>query len=254
MRSHGYTDDEIAWLLELIGDSYRWDDQHSSAIDHYSQSITVLDTASARASRAWAYAGISHCANAVDDSQAALRLPAVHWDGYHSSAEAYIVLGDCELEAGDYEQSADYYVSAVALMHEFHYSDEDLAFALSTTGTAFYIARNYRNAIDYYSQAIDLDDNASTREDRAWAYLELPNCGRASADARAALQMPEISWVGYHSSANAHRILALCHVDNSEWELALDHANAALRLMREHGYDPDTIADWENAAQDLRGS
>ena len=46
---------------------------------------------------------------------------------------------------------------------------------------------------------------------------------------------------GYHTSVEAHWIMASCHLDQGNQEAALHHGKAAIDLARQHGYQEEGI-------------
>ena len=253
MQEHGYNDSEIADNLGAIGELHFHADRTPEAIQYYSQSISIIDTAGARANRAWAHVEQKNCDSATVDSQAALRLPPTIEAGYHSSAEAHTVLGRCKRQAGAYTQSTEHYIAAAELMQEHAYGKPETAAFVEGIGGTFALAEDYQGAIEYYTQSIAIHDNARTRAQRAWSYSEILECGKAFEDANAALLMPAVSWDGYHSSADAHDAIAICHLENGEWELGIDHMEKMLDLMRANSYDADYIKAMETSIKSLRG-
>lgn len=241
-------------LENRIGISFQVMGNHQNAIVHFTKALEIKDNPADRVNRALSYLETGKCSLAIHDAEKTLYMDAEHTDGLHTDAEAHVILASCHDLSDDYERATKHGKLALPLMRSYGYSDDDIAWVLELIGDSYRRDDQYALAIDYYSQSIAALDTASARENRAWAYYFTSDCANAVADSQAALRLPAVHWNGYHSRANAHRILALCHLNNSEWELALDHADDALQLMRENGYDPDLIADWASIAQDLRSS
>lgn len=249
MRVNDYTNETLASTHEAIGNALYAEGQHLQAIEHYSQAIALDDNASTRASRASAYKGVEDCANASADAQAALKMPAVHWD---SDAEAHVILGYCQFRSGDSAQAVIHLRAALTLMRVNDYTNEGLATTLKMIGDVLYSEGQHLQAIEHYSQAIGLDDTASARAIRAWAYVDVEDCMSASADAQAALRLRTSHWHGYHSGAEAHSALSYCRWEQGELDQALQHAEQALALMRENRYEPELIAEAEAEIRFMR--
>ena len=240
MEESEYSNEVLATAHVSAGNAYTWGKRYARATHHYSQAIEINDNAEARASRAWAYRSSQNCNDALTDAGEAIKLPPVNRHGYHSSAEAYWLFVVC---LGEADQRATQHVrTALRLMEESEYSTKEIALYNIWGGNTFYNHERYMDAIKHYSRAIDLDETAQARVGRAWAHLEAKNCSKALADGQKALEMPNESWTYYRSRAKinswaeAHAALSYCHAGESQWKEGLQHAESALKLMRENSY------------------
>ena len=241
METHQYTGEKIAKIHIGLGNALYADDRAAEAIQHYSQAIALDDTAEARASRAEAYIATKDCISALTDSHKALEMEPESTDGYHTYAKAHILITSCHITSGDNAQVIKHIESALTLMEANKYSAEQSAAINVVAGSAYYWEGSYAKAIKYYSQAIALGDTAEARASRAWVYIETKDCISALTDSHKALEMPAVSWPGYHSGAHAHDALAYCYRDESQWEKALQHHESALSLMYENHYEAGKI-------------
>ena len=93
----------------------------------------------------------------------------------------------------------------------------------------------HETATKHYTDAIDIRDDAYHRIPRAMEYANHGRCAEATVDAETALAMDPYSEPGYHTSAEAHWILAACLGD----EQAQTHTNQATAIAQAHGYTPE---------------
>ena len=80
----------------------------------------------------------------------------------------------------------------------------------------------------------------------------LSSCGPAVTDAKAALAMEPQSATGIHTDAEANYILASCYAYNGQHLLALQHAEVALGISIESGYDRGRISEREWLVGEIR--
>ena len=238
-------ENRIGTALQSLGD-------HQQAIDHFTKAIEIEDGPIDRVNRAISYLETNQCPLAIHDAQQALDMKPESTDGYHTDAEAHIVLSTCRLVSGDNAQAIEHAEAALSLMAANKYSAEESATVNVPAGDIYYSEGNYAKAIEHYSQAIALGDTAEARASRAWAYIQTKDCISALTDSHKALEMPTVSWSGYHSGAHADQALAYCYADESQWEKALQHEESALRLMYENHYEAATIASAEEDVEFLR--
>ena len=121
-------------------------------------------------------------------------------------------------------------------------------------GQGQYSNEKYTEAIEHYSKAIALNDRADARVGRALAYSQIEDCPTANVDSRIALTLPSVAWSQYHTDAEANMILALCYYRKGEFQPALQHADAAQQIMREHGYAPEDIEALETPEEAIRSA
>ena len=239
-------------LENLIGTAFQSLGDHQQAIHHFTKAIEIEDEPADRLNRASSYIETDQCPLAIHDAQRALDMKPESTDGYHTDAEAHGVFSTCHLTSGDNAQAIEHAEAALTLMEENKYSAEESATVNVLAGDMYYSEGIYAKAIEHYSQAIALGNTAEARASRAWAYIETQDCISALTDSHNALEMPAVSWSGYHSGAHAHQALAYCYADESQWEKALQHEESALRLMYENHYEAATIASAEEEIEFLR--
>ena len=104
-------------------------------------------------------------------------------------------------------------------------------------GHAYSDLGQHEKAIQHYSAAVEIRDAPLHRVDRAWEYASNGRCEEAITDAEAALGMKPYSEPGYHTSAEAHWILAAC----SPGEQTQAHMDQAAEIARDHGYTEEDI-------------
>ncbi|KAH8825919.1 hypothetical protein DL96DRAFT_1681986 [Flagelloscypha sp. PMI_526] len=101
------------------------------------------------------------------------------------------------------------------------------AAALKVEGNAFFVKRDYHEAIAKYTDAIDIEPTAVLHANRAQCYLNLEMYMDASADGRRAVELdPEYS-KGYVRFAMAEQKLGNLDKSIELWEMVLKTANRA---------------------------
>ena len=123
-KSTGYPAEELASLHMAIGAAHYLLDSYSEAIRHYSHAITLDDNAEARSSRARAYWSTEDCTSAIEDSLEATAMLPVTSPGYHTEAEAHIVLLFCFSEQEKWSEALPHAEAALVLMHANNYDPE----------------------------------------------------------------------------------------------------------------------------------
>ena len=91
-------------------------------------------------------------------------------------------------------------------------------------------------ALQHMETAIAVRDDGLNRVMRAIQLGEWERCRQAQEDARAALELEPHGEPGFHTFAEAHRVLARCAWVRGETELGHRHMTQAHRIAREHGY------------------
>ena len=112
----------------------------------------------------------------------------------------------------------------------------------SWTGLSYHALGRYDIAIQHYSRAIEIEDTASQRTNRATSYTEKSECDLAITDAKAALTMEPESNPGFHTDAQANFILAQCYLIQGWPQRALQHAEASLVIANENQHSETEIA------------
>ena len=109
-------------------------------------------------------------------------------------------------------------------------------------GDSYSALGQHDKAIEHYTAALGIRDDAHHRALRAIEYSISHRCAEAISDAEAALAMNPYSEPGYHTSAEAHWTLAICQMANSNEAAALRHLEQATGIARDHGYTEEDIA------------
>ena len=111
----------------------------------------------------------------------------------------------------------------------------------SATGVSYLAQGQYDLAIQHFSKAIEIEDTASQRTNRATSYALKDECDLAIADARAALAMEPESNKGIHTDTPANLILAECYLIQDDPQRALQHAEASLLIGNNHQHSETYI-------------
>ena len=227
-------------LETQMGTAFQQLDDHQQAIDHFTKAIEIKDNPTGRINRALSYIATGQCTLTFQDTKRALDMDPESADGFHTNAEAHAALSTCHQTSGDNASAIEHAKAALSLMEENNYSAEALATAHVSAGDAYTWGKQYARATHHYSQAIELNDNAEARASRAWAYRSSQNCNDALTDAGEAIKLPPVSRHGYHSSAEAYWLFAVCLGEADQ--RATQHVRTALRLMGESEYSNKEIA------------
>ena len=103
-------------------------------------------------------------------------------------------------------------------------------------GLAYDALGQYDMAIVHHSNAIDINDDAVNRVNRAVSYLDDLQYEPAISDAQAALQKAPETGEGYNTDAEANFVLAWCYYEQGKYLRALQHADAAIAITNDHQY------------------
>ena len=101
-------------------------------------------------------------------------------------------------------------------------------------------------AIEHFSNALAVRESALAYLNRGYAYLDLSRCDLAVIDAEASLSLEPVIDIGFHSSAEAFAILALCHAYNGDFQAAVQHAEVAMSLAEQYQYPAEDLANWND--------
>ena len=110
------------------------------------------------------------------------------------------------------------------------------------------LARSYVQAGDsesglrYFSEAIEVRDDALNRYWRSHRYSIIGDCEKAVEDSNAALNRQPHIEPGFHTSVEAFLIIAGCQSLNGQFELEVTDFEEALKLAEESGYQPELIS------------
>ena len=228
-------------LENQTGMALRRLEDHPQAIDHFTKAIELKDNPVDRIERALSYIATRQCAKALQDASRALEMQPESTDGFHTEGEAHAALSTCHLKAGDTNSAVKHAEAAVAVTEREDYPAERLANAHIAAANAYALAKSHGRAIEHYSTALELNDNAEAHAGRAWVYRDRRNCNAALADAGEAMSLPAVSRNGYHSGAEASWIFVVCLEEADS--RATQHVETALRFMEENGYTTGEIAE-----------
>ena len=115
---------------------------------------------------------------------------------------------------GDYDGAIQAYQSA-----QIHHGKPSTVLE-NKIGIAFLELGNHQQAIDHFTKAIEIEDGPTNRVNRAQSYIETDQCPPAIHDAQQALDMKPESTDGYHTDAEAHRVLRAAMAMALTWPLA----------------------------------
>ena len=105
-------------------------------------------------------------------------------------------------------------------------------------GHAYSVLGQHETALIHFNNAIVIRDDPHHRVGRGFEYAKHGRCTEATTDAEAALGMKPYIEPGYHTSAEAHWILAAC----SPGEQTQAYMDQAANIARNHGYTEEEIA------------
>ena len=228
-------------LENQTGMALRRLEDHPQDIVHFTKAIELRDNPVDRIERALSFMATRQCANALQDASRALAMQPESTDGFHTGAAAHVVLSTCNLRAGDAARAVKHAKAAIAAIEGENHPAERLTNAHITAGNAYALAKSHSRAIEHYSTAIELNDNAEAHVGRAWVHRDTSNCNAALADASAAMSLPAVSRNDYHSGAEASWIFVVCLVEAGNH--ATQHIENSLRLMEESDYTTSEIAE-----------
>ncbi|MYC29545.1 MAG: tetratricopeptide repeat protein [Chloroflexi bacterium] len=102
-------------LHTWIGQSYRMSGDMNQAIFHFSRAIEIFDNSSDRANRAITYQDMNLCAEAMEDSYAALGMEPFISEGSHSYLEAHLALATCLTRGERYSEALEHMTKGLAI-------------------------------------------------------------------------------------------------------------------------------------------
>ncbi len=111
-------------------------------------------------------------------------------------------------------------------------------------GLTYQFAGQHETAILHFTNAIAIEESAANLVNRGTSYHNIGRCDLAINDAQTALAIQPEHGTGYHTHAEAHEILAICHLEQGNFDTALTHLHSAISIARQHEYRPSRIADF----------
>ena len=91
------------------------------AIEHYSNSIAISDSAAGRVSRALSYFAVGRCDLAIEDAKTALTMEPDAAPGYHTDVAANTVLYLCYFLNGNVAAARQHVNAALSLAEKYSY-------------------------------------------------------------------------------------------------------------------------------------
>ena len=118
---------EPSWVIQSwMGLSYRALRDYDRAIYYFTKAIEIRDNSSDRLNRATTYLYSHQCREALEDASIALSMePGVNV-GFHSDAEAHLVMGQCYVESHQYVLALEHIDAAVQIAKEHNVRPERL--------------------------------------------------------------------------------------------------------------------------------
>ena len=135
MEESEYSTKEIALYNIWGGNTFYNHERYTDAIQHYSRSIDLDETAQARVGRARAHLKVQNCSKALADGRKALEMPNESWTYYRSKAqinswaEAHVTLSYCHADESQWKEALQHAESALILMQENNYDAATIASA-----------------------------------------------------------------------------------------------------------------------------
>ena len=172
--------------------------------------------------------------------------PTVAPNAFHevgNNKEWFFVLAATEYETGiTLMQQGDYQAALDAFKRAQVHHGKPSGVLENWTGIAFQSLGDNDQAIIHFTKAIDIEDSAVDRVNRARSYLEKERCDLAINDAHQALGMTPEYKEGFHTDEAAHFVLGSCHTAGGDVIRGGIHLQTALELAEEHRYADDEIA------------
>ena len=253
-RAQVHHGEPSAILENRIGIAFQGLNDHTQAIAHLTVAIAIEDSPRDRTNRAKSYLQTGRCDLAINDANQTLAMTPEYTEGLHTDAEAHTVLGACHIINGNPSLGIFHSQTALKIATEHGYRSGDTAAIHVLIGQGQYSNEKYTEAIEHYSKAIALNDRAEARVGRALAYSQIEDCTTANVDSRQALTLPPVAWSQYNTDVEANVILAICYSERQELLKALQHADAAQQIMREHGYPAEHIEKMERIEEIIRSA
>ena len=176
-------------------------------------------------------------------------IPEIHYVGNNETfvGESYVALKEAEglLNDGEYQKAVTKYKEVLAQI------GRPSEVVENQLGLAYYHWGKYDLAISHFSNSLDINDDATTRINRASARTLNGQCDGAIQDAQTALRQEPATSPGYHTDVNAHLILTECYMAGSENAQALQHVELAISKAVENQYNERIIADLEGLKREL---
>ena len=146
-------------------------------------------------------------------------------------AVTHLNIGITFLKAEKYEEA----ITSFEATQETH--GQPSGYIQTLIGSAYSALGHHEEAIKHYDNAIKIRDTPLHRAMRGIGYAIHGRCAEATADAETALSMDPYSKPRYHTSAEAHWILAAC-LEDEQTQL---HMDQALAIAQAHEYTEEEI-------------
>ena len=110
-------------------------------------------------------------------------------------------------------------------------------------GNAYRALGQNHQAIQHYTNALELEDGTVNRNNRGSIYMETGQCLLAIEDAKAALAMEPALGHGSHTDIEANIILSECYTKQGDYLAALQHDDAAYALAVEYNVRAERVEE-----------
>jgi CHAT domain-containing protein/predicted DNA-binding protein YlxM (UPF0122 family) len=206
--------ENVAFLLQLIGDRHDNLGEVNEAIERYQASLSIYqqlnrieEQADLLSRLAWMYEQQENYSEVISSYQNALDLWQQVGDR-SSEALSLRYLADTFRQLKDYERAIDRYETAIAIFQEVGDSQQQ-AIALNNAALAYAASKDYRQAIAYYQQALEIERLSENLKGQS---IILGNLGDAYRDSLE----PEAALVAYNDGLEIAK-----NLDNRDWEALL---------------------------------
>ena len=119
-------------------------------------------------------------------------------------------------------------------------------------GNSYFALAKYDKAVEHFTNALEIEDDATNRASRSEAYITVMECAPAIEDAKAALAMEPVIGDRIHTDAQANDIPANCLAHQGSYIQALQHAEAAVEIAEKHGYPTSEMEVLRTTRESIR--
>ena len=156
---------------------------------------------------------------------------------FFGETDAALERGEDAFDQGKYQEALEEFLEAQRL-HE-----EPNPVLQNWIGSSYKALGQLDQAINHYTNTIELEDDAVNRTNRGLLYAETRQCSSAIEDAKAAFAMEPAGGEGFHTDVSANIILSACYMEQGDYLSALQHADAAYALSAEHDILAETVEE-----------
>lgn len=167
-------------------------------------------------------------------------------ESFQGETEAAVERGEDAFAQGRYQEALEEFLEAQRL----HSSPSPVL--QNWIGNSYSAMGQHNQAIQHYTNAIELEDDAANRTNRGELYRERGQCSAAIEDAKTALALEPVSTDGYHTDIEANIILAGCYAQEGNYLIALQHTNAAYSLATEHNIRAERVEEIRHQRESIQ--